>query len=70
MPTEFPGNTCEKTLAEAVPPKYLSKVAEQLANVFFELQDLTFDRIGRIWTLGDADLELITPAVPDGATCP
>ena len=30
-------------------PQYQAKVAKQLANVFAELQNLTFSRIGRIW---------------------
>lgn len=71
MLTEYlPGRPCNNVLARTVPSKYRSKVAEQLANVFFELQNLTFDRIGRIWTRDDAELELISPATPDGATGP
>ncbi|KAK2753264.1 hypothetical protein FQN54_007955 [Arachnomyces sp. PD_36] len=75
MLTEYlPGRPCNNILARAVPLKYRSKVAKQLANVFFELQNLTFDRIGRIWTRdnadmrNNADLKLISPAIPDGAT--
>ncbi|WEW60421.1 hypothetical protein PRK78_005907 [Emydomyces testavorans] len=40
------GHTLDGMLAKAVPAQYLQKVAEQFANVLFELQNLSFDRIG------------------------
>ena len=43
------GRTLDNGLAESIPPHYRSKVARQFANVFVELQNLTFDRIGRLW---------------------
>lgn len=69
MLTEYlSGHPCQNTLARTVPSKYRPKVAEQLANVLFELQSLTFDRIGRLWTRGDGDIELIPPEAPNGAS--
>lgn len=66
----LPGHPCDNILAKTVPPKYRSKVAEQLANVFFELQKLTFGRIGRIWMRDDAELDIIPPVTPNGSTRP
>ncbi|KAJ4309092.1 hypothetical protein N0V84_011711 [Fusarium piperis] len=49
------GRTLPNSLATAVPPQHHTKVAKQLANVFAELQNLTFSRIGRLWCGEDAD---------------
>ena len=43
------GRTIDNGLARGIPPKYHPKVAKQFANVFTELENLTFDRIGRLW---------------------
>lgn len=48
------GRTLEHGLAETIPRQHHGKVAKQLANVFAELQDLTFSRIGRLWCGEDA----------------
>ena len=42
-------------LATSTPPHYRDKVAKQLANVFSELQNLTFSHIGRLWRGETAD---------------
>ncbi|KAJ8132736.1 hypothetical protein O1611_g889 [Lasiodiplodia mahajangana] len=49
------GRTLASGLATTIPRQYHTKVAKQLANVFAELQNLTFSRIGRIWRGEDAD---------------
>lgn len=36
-------------IAEKVPPAHMPKVARQLADVLFQLESLTFDRLGRLW---------------------
>ncbi|KAF7560555.1 hypothetical protein G7046_g3599 [Stylonectria norvegica] len=41
--------------ARAIPRQHHEKVAKQLANVFAELQNLTFSRIGRLWCGDDAN---------------
>ncbi|KAI0200869.1 kinase-like domain-containing protein [Astrocystis sublimbata] len=43
------GRTLPGGLAKTVPHHYHTRVAKQLANVFAELQNLTFTRIGRLW---------------------
>lgn len=43
------GRTLDNGLAVSIPLQYHTKVAKQLANVFLELQNLTFTRIGRLW---------------------
>ncbi|KAI0102576.1 kinase-like domain-containing protein [Nemania sp. FL0031] len=43
------GHTLPQGLAFSIPPQHRAKVARQLANVFAELQNLTFSRIGRLW---------------------
>ena len=43
------GRTVTNGLADSIPQEHHSKVAKQLANVFAELQCLTFSRIGRLW---------------------
>lgn len=60
----MPGRTCDNILAKTVPPEYTTKVAKQLANVFFELQNLAFDRIGRMMMKASngEEFELIPPA--------
>jgi len=49
------GRTLGDGLAVSVPPQHHGKVARELANVFVELQNLTFDRIGRLWCGETAD---------------
>lgn len=49
------GHTLHDGLAESIPQQYHSKVAKQFANVFVELQNLTFSRIGRLWCGETAD---------------
>lgn len=43
------GRSLPNGLATTIPPQHHAKVAQQLANVFAELQTLTFSRIGRLW---------------------
>ncbi|KAI1173905.1 kinase-like domain-containing protein [Nemania sp. FL0916] len=49
------GRALPNGLAETIPRQYHAKVAKQLANVFAELQILTFSRIGRLWGGEDAE---------------
>jgi isoamyl acetate esterase len=58
------GRTLDNGLAVSIPPQHHIKVAKQLANVFSELQNLTFDRIGRLWCGETADqpVEIIAMA--------
>ncbi|KAF2968300.1 hypothetical protein GQX73_g5270 [Xylaria multiplex] len=49
------GRTLSNGLARAIPRQHHAKVASQLANVFTELQTLTFSRIGRLWCGENAD---------------
>lgn len=49
------GRTLPTGLATAIPHQHHAKVARQLANVFAELQNLTFSRIGRLWCGENAD---------------
>ncbi|XDG04574.1 hypothetical protein ABKA04_004189 [Annulohypoxylon sp. FPYF3050] len=58
------GRTLDNGLAVAIPLQYHTKVAKQLANVFMELQNLTFTRIGRLWCGETADqpVEIIAMA--------
>ncbi|KAJ2985706.1 hypothetical protein NUW58_g5393 [Xylaria curta] len=54
--TEYLGGaTLSNGLATAIPHQYRVKVARQLANVFAELQNLTFSHIGRLWCRENAD---------------
>ncbi|OAA63335.1 Aminoglycoside phosphotransferase [Niveomyces insectorum RCEF 264] len=43
------GRALPNGVAESVPRQHHAKVAGQLANVFAELQNVTFSRIGRLW---------------------
>jgi len=52
------GRSLDTGIATSVPLEHHAKVAKQLANVFVELQKLTFDRIGRLWCGEDADQPL------------
>ncbi|KAK4244425.1 kinase-like domain-containing protein [Corynascus novoguineensis] len=49
------GRTLPKGVATAIPHQFHAKVAKQLANIFAELQNLTFSRIGRLWCGENAD---------------
>ena len=49
------GRKLDNGLAISIPRQYHTKVAKQLANVFGELQNLTFNRIGRLWYGETAD---------------
>ncbi|KAH8690404.1 kinase-like domain-containing protein [Phaeosphaeriaceae sp. PMI808] len=49
------GRKLDDGLAKSIPQQYHTKVAKQLANVFAELQNLTFSRIGRLWCGETAD---------------
>lgn len=67
----MPGRTCDDILAMAVPAEHIGKVAKQLANVFFELQNLTFDRIGRVMMKPSSDNEFeLIPPESDGTQGP
>ncbi|KAG8415014.1 hypothetical protein J3458_008901 [Metarhizium acridum] len=43
------GRILSSTIASEVPAKYITHVVRQLANVLFQLENLTFDELGRIW---------------------
>ncbi|KAK5996126.1 hypothetical protein PT974_04554 [Cladobotryum mycophilum] len=49
------GRALPSGLATTIPRQHHTKVAKQLANVFAELQNLTFSRIGRLWCGENAD---------------
>ncbi|KAF4980647.1 hypothetical protein FZEAL_3396 [Fusarium zealandicum] len=49
------GCTLTNGVAISIPQRYHAKVAKQLANVFAELQNLTFSRIGRLWCGDDTN---------------
>ncbi|KAH7233705.1 kinase-like domain-containing protein [Fusarium tricinctum] len=49
------GRTPKDLLVRSIPLVYHEKVAKQLAEVFAELQNLTFSRIGRLWCGEDAE---------------
>ncbi|KAG5989135.1 hypothetical protein E4U52_005892 [Claviceps spartinae] len=52
------GKTLQKTMAREVPADFKQHVASQLADVLYQLENLTFDRLGRI-----CDGSLATPCV-------
>ncbi|KAM5519308.1 protein kinase-like (PK-like) protein [Fusarium oxysporum f. sp. phaseoli] len=52
---EHRGHSLPNGLATTIPSEHHPKVAKQLANVFTELQNLTFSRIGRLWCGDRAD---------------
>jgi len=58
------GRSLDNGIALSIPPQHHIKVAKQFANVFTELQKLTFDRIGRLWCGEHADqaIEIIPMA--------
>ncbi|KAF2501692.1 hypothetical protein BU16DRAFT_451729 [Lophium mytilinum] len=58
------GRSLDNGMALSIPPQHRIKVARQFANVFVELQNLTFDRIGRLWCGENADqaIEIIPMA--------
>ncbi|KAF4461319.1 Aminoglycoside phosphotransferase [Fusarium albosuccineum] len=43
------GRVLPSTIARQAPVAYHPKIAEQLAHVLFQLENLAFDRLGRIW---------------------
>ncbi|KAJ3545518.1 hypothetical protein NM208_g2473 [Fusarium decemcellulare] len=43
------GRVLPSTIARQVPVVYHKKIAGQLADVLFKLENLTFDQLGRIW---------------------
>ena len=49
------------TIASRVPPAHLPKVASQLAEVLFQLYELSFDHLGRLWrgTTGSGPVEIV-----------
>lgn len=49
------GRTLDKTFALSVPEQHKPKVAGQLARYWYELSQITFDQIGRIWGGPGAD---------------
>lgn len=51
----LPGRHVANGLAKSIPQQHHAKIAKQLANVFSELQNLTFSRIGRIVCGEDAE---------------
>lgn len=52
---EYLGGRKVDGLATSIPRQYHTKVAKQFANVFAELQNLAFSRIGRLWCGETAD---------------
>ncbi|KAF3480076.1 uncharacterized protein GIQ15_05423 [Arthroderma uncinatum] len=57
----LPGKPCDSVIATAAPSKHFQKAASQVADIFFELQQLSFDTIGKVVSSGDArsEFELI-----------
>lgn len=49
------GHKLDDGLVKSIPQQYHTKVAKQFANLFAELQNLTFSRIGRLWCGETAD---------------
>ncbi|KAG6050453.1 hypothetical protein E4U39_004102 [Claviceps sp. Clav50 group G5] len=43
------GQTLQQNMARQVPANYKLHVASQVADVLYQLENLTFDRLGRIW---------------------
>ncbi|KAG6117969.1 hypothetical protein E4U12_001310 [Claviceps purpurea] len=43
------GKPLQSTMAKTVPADYKQHVASQVADVLYQLENLTFDRLGRIW---------------------
>ncbi|KAJ4411351.1 hypothetical protein N0V82_009002 [Gnomoniopsis sp. IMI 355080] len=43
------GHTLPSSIARSVPRDKIPKVAEQLARVLFDLENLTFGELGRVW---------------------
>lgn len=43
------GRVLDSTIASKVPAECFPQVARQLADVLFQLENLSFDRLGRIW---------------------
>lgn len=43
------GQFLQSSITTQVPAHHLPHVASQLANVLFQLENLTFDQLGRIW---------------------
>lgn len=43
------GHVLDSTIASQVPAEYLQHVARQLAEVLFQLENLTFNHLGRLW---------------------
>lgn len=54
----LPGQTLDGPIALHVPSEHLPKVARQLAEVLYQLHNLTFNRLGRLW-LKDEDEDQI-----------
>ncbi|KAK0636662.1 hypothetical protein B0T17DRAFT_605317 [Bombardia bombarda] len=53
-------------IAASVPNEKMPHVAQQMADVLFQLQNLTFDRLGRIWCGENCDVDLeIIPVQSD-----
>jgi hypothetical protein len=55
------GRVLGGTIASQVPLEHLPKVAKQLADVLYQLNGLTFDRLGQLWSgeKGDSPVEII-----------
>ncbi|KAK3937910.1 kinase-like domain-containing protein, partial [Diplogelasinospora grovesii] len=49
------GRTLDGKFALSIPEQHKAKVASQLARYWYELSQITFDRIGRIWSEPGAD---------------
>ena len=60
----LPGRTLDKTFALSVPEQHKPKVAGQLARYWYELSQVTFDQIGRIWGGPGADDDLRIISLP------
>ncbi|KAM5469257.1 hypothetical protein MauCBS54593_004613 [Microsporum audouinii] len=64
------GKTFEGPIAKSAPPHCLPKIARQLANVFFELQKISFDSIGPVMPRRDASTEYEVVPINPGARLP
>ncbi|KAJ4388160.1 hypothetical protein N0V93_008767 [Gnomoniopsis smithogilvyi] len=64
------GHTLPSSIANSVPREKLPKVAEQIAKVLFDLENLTFDKLGKVWCGQDGQQrpEIIATAAREDET--
>lgn len=64
------GRALEGLVALQVPSDHVPKVAKQLAVVMFQIHELAFDRLGRLWCGDDGEQNLEVVAVNFGEATP